>query len=86
MPHRPLPPFRRPPPDRAVLHARLARAENQLAAGELGIDRICAYLVRQQAAGWNKRGSESALQAIQYLQAHWRHQRQGLLDQLWADG
>ncbi|WP_191062493.1 hypothetical protein [Geminicoccus harenae] len=69
---RPLPLPGRPPPDRAVLRARLTMAENHLAAGELGIDRTCAYLARQQAAGRNTRDSEAALQARQAMQAQWR--------------
>jgi hypothetical protein len=76
---------RSPPLDRVLLHARLAAAEDHLAAGELRLARMQACLARQRANRLDMTSSATTLQAMEYMQAQWQRQRRMLLDQLWPE-
>ncbi|WP_159712604.1 hypothetical protein [Geminicoccus flavidas] len=73
------------PLDHALLHARLAAAEDHLAAGELRLARMRACLARQRAFRLNLTDGAATLRAMEYVQAQWQRQRRMLLDQLWPD-
>lgn len=71
------------PLDYALLHARLAAAEDRLAMGDLRLARMRTCLAGRRAFRLNPNDGAATMLAVEYVQAQWQSQRRMLLDQLW---